>query len=81
VDRREFLKGGAAALAFGLSGCAGTAIRSDERAGHPNIMLPSEMKDVSAEHPEIFNGMKAELENWQQSVIRSCRGEDYKGKR
>jgi len=35
MDRREFLKGGAAALAFGLSGCAGTALRSGERAGNP----------------------------------------------
>ena len=42
---------------------------------------PSETKDVSAEHSEMFNRMKAELEDWQQSVLRSRRGEDYKGKR
>ena len=35
MDRREFLKSGAAALAFGLSGCVGTALRSGERAGNP----------------------------------------------
>jgi len=41
---------------------------------------PSEKTDLAAKHPEIVNRMKAELENWQQSVQRSCRGEDYKGK-
>jgi hypothetical protein len=35
---------------------------------------------LAARHPEIVNRMKAELENWQQFVLRSCRGEDYKGK-
>jgi len=42
---------------------------------------PSEKTDLAAERPEIVNRMKAELESWQQSVLRSCRGEDYKGKR
>jgi arylsulfatase A-like enzyme len=42
---------------------------------------PSEKTDLAAKHPEIVNRMKAELENWQQSVLRSCRGEDYKGKK
>ena len=41
----------------------------------------SEKTDIAAQHPEIVNRMKAELESWQQSVLRSCRGEDYKGKR
>ena len=41
---------------------------------------PSERTDLAAAHPEIVNRMKAELENWQQSVLRSFRGEDYKGK-
>jgi len=40
----------------------------------------SEKTDLAAEHPEIVNRMKAELENWRQSVLRSDRGEDYKGK-
>jgi len=40
----------------------------------------SEQTDLAARHPEIVNRMKAELENWQQFVLRSCRGEDYKGK-
>ena len=40
----------------------------------------SEETDLAAKHPEIVNRMKAELEQWQQSVLRSCRGEDYKGK-
>jgi len=39
----------------------------------------SEKNDLAAEHPEIVNRMKAELENWRQSVLRSSRGEDYKG--
>ncbi len=42
---------------------------------------PSEKTDLAAEHPEIVNRMKAELKNWQESVIRSWRGEDYKVKR
>ena len=40
----------------------------------------SEETDLAAEHPEIVNRMKAELENWRQSVLRSSRGEDYKVK-
>ena len=38
----------------------------------------SEKKDIAAQHPEIVSRMKAELEDWQQSVLRSNRGEDYK---
>lgn len=41
---------------------------------------PSEKTDLAAKHPEIVNRMKADLEEWQQSVMRSCRGGDYKGK-
>jgi arylsulfatase A-like enzyme len=41
---------------------------------------PSEKTDLAAKYPEIVNRMKAELENWQQSVLRSRRGEDYRGK-
>jgi arylsulfatase A-like enzyme len=40
----------------------------------------SEGTDLAAKQPEIVNRMKAELENWRQSVMRSDRGEDYKGK-
>jgi len=39
---------------------------------------PSETKDVSAAHPDILSRMKAELNDWQLSVIRSYNGEDYK---
>lgn len=39
----------------------------------------SEKQDVAAGHPEIVNRMKEELERWQQSVLNSCRGRDYKG--
>jgi arylsulfatase A-like enzyme len=37
----------------------------------------SEQTDVATQYPEIVDRMKAELENWQQSVLRSYRGEDY----
>jgi arylsulfatase A-like enzyme len=37
----------------------------------------SERTDLAASHPEIVNRMKAELETWQQSVLRSYRGADY----
>lgn len=40
----------------------------------------SEKTDLAAKHPDIVNRMKAELENWQQSVLRSFSGDDYKGK-
>lgn len=40
----------------------------------------SERTDLAAQHPETVNRMKAELESWQQSVVRSNRGEDYKDK-
>jgi len=37
----------------------------------------SEKTNLAVTHPEIVDRMKAELENWQQSVLRSYRGEDY----
>lgn len=40
---------------------------------------PQEEKDLAASQPEIVARMKAELEAWQQSVLNSCRGGDYKG--
>jgi arylsulfatase A-like enzyme len=39
MNRREFLKRGAAALAFGLSASAGAALGAEERPRHPNILL------------------------------------------
>lgn len=42
------------------------------------VDLP-EKTDIAAQQPEILSRMKVELEQWQQSVLRSCRGEDYKG--
>ena len=41
----------------------------------------SEKSEISAEHPEIVTRMKAALEEWQQSVLRSNRGEDYPEKK
>jgi arylsulfatase A-like enzyme len=41
----------------------------------------SEKSEIAAEHPEIVTRMKAALENWQQSVLRSNRGEDYPEKK
>jgi arylsulfatase A-like enzyme len=37
----------------------------------------SEKSDLAAQHPEVVARMKAELKNWQQSVLASNRGEDY----
>lgn len=41
---------------------------------------PSEKDDIAAKHPDIVARMKAELESWHQSVLRSCAGADYKAK-
>jgi arylsulfatase A-like enzyme len=41
----------------------------------------AEKDDLAAAHPEIVKRMKAELENWQRSVIQSCRGLDYPAQR
>jgi arylsulfatase A-like enzyme len=38
-----------------------------------------EKSDVAAQHPEIVNRMKAELDAWQASVRRSNAGNDYPG--
>ena len=35
----------------------------------------SETTDLSAEHPDILNSMKQELDDWMQSVIKSARDE------
>jgi arylsulfatase A-like enzyme len=40
----------------------------------------SEKTDLAAKCPEIVNRMRSELENWQQSVQKSGRGEDYHAK-
>ncbi|MCF7674509.1 MAG: sulfatase-like hydrolase/transferase [Akkermansiaceae bacterium] len=37
----------------------------------------AEKSDIADQHPEIVARMKAELKNWQQSVLGSNRGEDY----
>jgi arylsulfatase A-like enzyme len=39
----------------------------------------AEQANLADQHPEIVNRMKAELAAWQQSVLRSFRGEDYRG--
>ncbi|MHB8521219.1 MAG: sulfatase/phosphatase domain-containing protein [Limisphaerales bacterium] len=41
----------------------------------------SEQTDLAIQRPAIVNRMKAELEAWQQSVLRSFRGADYPGGR
>ena len=41
----------------------------------------SEKNDIGAKQPQVLERMKAELEAWQLSVIRSFRGEDYPEKR
>jgi len=56
MDRRAFLKSGAAALAFGLSGCAPAALRSDGRARRPNIILC--MTDDQGWGDVSYNGLK-----------------------
>jgi hypothetical protein len=38
---------------------------------------PMEASDLAEGHKEQVEKMKAELESWQQSVIRSLNGEDY----
>jgi arylsulfatase A-like enzyme len=38
----------------------------------------SEKTDIAAAHPDIVSRMKSELETWQQSVIRSYSGGDYR---
>ncbi len=40
----------------------------------------SEKENLAAVHPEVVSRMKAGLETWQRSVIRSFNGEDYGGK-
>ncbi|MCX5684090.1 MAG: sulfatase-like hydrolase/transferase [Planctomycetota bacterium] len=57
MNRRVFLKGGAAALACGLSGCAGTALGSEGLAGRPNILLC--MTDDQGWGDVSYNGLKA----------------------
>ena len=37
----------------------------------------SEKTNLAASHPEVVQRMKAELDAWQKSVLRSNRGEDY----
>ena len=38
---------------------------------------PAESKDLADTHPQQVNRMKAALESWQESVLRSLNGEDY----
>jgi arylsulfatase A-like enzyme len=39
---------------------------------------PNEKKDLAAEKPEVVANMKKALDAWQESVLKSNRGEDYK---
>jgi len=38
---------------------------------------PAETTNIASKHPEIVKRMKAELENWLASVLRSNSGKDY----
>jgi arylsulfatase A-like enzyme len=38
---------------------------------------PGEHRNLADQYPAVVNRMKAELEAWQQSVLRSYRGADY----
>lgn len=42
---------------------------------------PFEKNNIASQFPEIVNWMKFNLEEWQKSVLRSYRGEDYPEKR
>jgi len=39
---------------------------------------PGEQQDLSGSRPEIVRKMREELDGWQESVLRSYRGEDYR---
>jgi hypothetical protein len=39
---------------------------------------PGEIKNLADEYPEIVEEMQAELRNWQESVLNSLTGADYK---
>lgn len=41
---------------------------------------PRETTDIAANHPEIVQRMRAELETWQRSVEKSLSGADYSSK-
>jgi arylsulfatase A-like enzyme len=43
------------------------------------IADPTESKDLAAEKPEIVAKMKAALDAWQDSVVKSLAGGDYAG--
>lgn len=39
---------------------------------------PTESKNLAKEQPDLMGKMKAELEAWQESVLNSLKGQDYK---
>lgn len=41
------------------------------------IADPTEQKDLAADQAEVVKSMKTALEAWQESILRSNRGEDY----
>jgi arylsulfatase A-like enzyme len=55
-------------------------VRPNEWELYDIVADRSEKNDIAAAQPEVVNRMKAELENWQLSVIRSFNREDYGGK-
>ncbi len=55
----------------------------DRKAGEPKVELfdllddPAETRDLSQEQPEIVDKLKQQMRDWQESVLKSLRGEDY----
>jgi len=56
----------------------------DRKHGEPKAELfdlrddPAETRDRSQEHPEIVRKLKQQMRDWQESVLQSLRGEDYR---
>ncbi len=55
----------------------------DRKDGEPKVELfdllddPAETRNLSEEQPEIAHKLKQQMRDWQQSVLKSLRGEDY----
>jgi arylsulfatase A-like enzyme len=71
TDRYKLHKGGGGRRGQRARGAAAALSLYDLAAD------PAEKKDLAAEHPDVVQKMKAELDRWQASVERSLAGEDY----
>jgi arylsulfatase A-like enzyme len=87
-SRRE----GLPAAGAGIAGIGGHAAWTEDRYKlhrlpgdkyelYDLVADPAESRDLAAEAPKELERMKAELETWQQSVLRSLGGEDYPKRR